>query len=996
MLNKYIQAPYVKTPLGLATPALIISVIYLISLTIFLVIAYKKKTIKTAFIDCRHMTKSEKNRAIISTIGFVLFVVLSVILSGFLGDENILLDISKTYLKYEAVVFVLLLIFLCTAFFNNTNADVQINAINRFFHYLIWISIGTGLFSKQIDYLYWKNLLVIFFAEIINGLFFFIDIHSTQGESDFHSTQEEISDFGKFDLIPYSAVKKAYDLFPGHRDQAEDIANIITNSSAEPISICLSGKWGTGKTSIINGVAEILNNSGKKFVDTIYINALELDDKNTLLRYLMIQIRDKLKSRGVYVGVNSEYAEFVSSITGTLTTSAIGTFIQNKLSTSSDYRVQKQALELVLDRAYKNGKLVVIVDDIERCYKDTAKEYLFLVKEVATMRNCVSVFVTDYDMLNEMVANENVSTNAPDFLSKFFNHRINLRDEAPENILSFYDDFFTESDTAFWNFYKIIHKTPQVWYNEAITGLRNKLEKLKNKANQLRIEEDERTRYKQQEAQQQDCLTNFISLMQNTRNVVKFYNLFRIHVLFCEKHLHPSKSEEVARYIESRNVGQILYFLSFAEVFLPIEYEQLMRQGAGYVEPSIYGVSIIQDMEKRLLTELFQGLVFGEYSHFRKPSEYIKTDIRRFIENFLLKNNELNQLVKPFTSQEEEWRDAISKSNYQLVEKHWEEMIVMVLQKTPNEKTGITAAWRDESFLFLLEFAEKQVQCGAWTSDRLFSLFDSDKHIDSYLSLGTGLMQSFWEHIEKSVVYKKPSKERVYNFRFFMSRYAYTRSITICKLMYYLIPMENDSVKTDNLREPLLNSNNPLSQNLSIFLSSAAEAIPNFSFSCEGWYDNLKELTKKIHDYLVSHGIANYSDMRDDILHMLDTPDELQCLEKIAAWIEGKDTMDSYAPIPENHIENIDALIVYFEKGLNTLSSDIEAQREFEKKFTNFFKLLQESEGLTLPKKQLTRLQQLVEIFVEVFGISSLPYRRTILRIPEEKTEKKSRRKSKK
>ena len=86
-------------------------------------------------------------------------------------------------------------------------------------------------------------------AWVLNGLFFIVDIKSSQ---------EDIDNPTKFDLIPYGAVKSVNELFPSHKEQAKDIAGIISNSSSEPFSICLSGTWGTGKTSVIYGVVEFL------------------------------------------------------------------------------------------------------------------------------------------------------------------------------------------------------------------------------------------------------------------------------------------------------------------------------------------------------------------------------------------------------------------------------------------------------------------------------------------------------------------------------------------------------------------------------------------------------------------------------------------------------------------------------------------------------------------------------------------------------------------
>ena len=90
-------------------------------------------------------------------------------------------------------------------------------------------------------------------------------------------------------------------------------------------------------------------------------------------------------------------------------------------------------------------------------------------------------------------------------------------------------------------------------------------------------------------------------------------------------------------------------------------------------------------------------------------------------------------------------------------------------------------------------------------------------------------------------------------------------------------------------------------------------------------------------------------------------------------------------PSPEIHIDNIDELLDYFEKGLSKPLTEKKVQRDFEEEFTNFFRMLQQSQSLTLTKEQLNRLHHLVEKFAETFAISSLQYRRTILNIPEKK-----------
>lgn len=971
MLSKYIQAPYIETLFGLATPALIISVIYLFVLGVFLVFAKNKGILKIGFVNFRRLMRGEKNKIIISIIGFIVFIFSCINLPEFLGEDNILLGISGTYLKFETLVYLLLFAFLCTAFLNNTNRETHIKAANRIFHYLIWISLGTGILFGQLDYAYWKNIVVIASAWILNGLLFIVDIESVQENTD---------NPAKFDLIPYGAVDSADDLFPLHKQQAEDIVSIISSSSLDPFSICLSGEWGTGKTSVMHGVVELLKENEDKPYDIIYINALELDDKKTALTYLMTQIREKLKSRGVYVGINSEYKEFVASFTGTLTSSTIGTFLQKKLVDNDDYRAQKMKLETVLERIYKNGKLIVVVDDIERCDRDTAREYLFLIKEVATMRSCVSIFITDYDMLNEVVSVNNTSKNSRDFLNKFFNYKIDLRDEAPKDIFAFYDGFFDDRDPAFWSIYRIICKSPGSWYSEAVAGLTAKLNELEadNRRYYLKNEDKETFERKIQE-HKENCLL-FAGLMQNPRNVAKFYNVFRNHALQCGKYLRlTTNSDKVSKYISSRNIGQVLYLISFVEVFLPAEYERLKQQGPRYIDPLLYGMQAIDNVNERLLVELAQGLVFGRYYELGKMDGYVKEDIKKFLKNYLSGNTDLCQLINPFTSQEEEWINAIDTSNNQVIEDHWEEMVLMVFQKVPNKEAGITSTWRKETFQYLLEFAEKQVMNGSWISDKLFSLFMSDLHTDRLWPLSTGLMQIFWDHLEKSTVYVKPSMEVITNLCTFTSHYAYNRCDTVYILAHYLIPLKGDD-KSGVSRDCLLDSNKSLSQSLSIFISKFEGIVPGFSPSEKGWYNSFKTLTNVISDFLISKGIAEYPDVKEAMLHMLDTAEELKSLEKVVEWVNGGENALEQIALSEPSVDNIDMQIQYFDSKITNLPPDIRERNIIKQEIDGFFEKLKGAENLVLTGEQIKSLHQLVSKIVEQFSIQSIWYRRIILK----------------
>ena len=85
---------------------------------------------------------------------------------------------------------------------------------------------------------------------------------------------------------------ETYDqLLPQQQLIAEEIISMICGNCAESsASICVSGEWGVGKTSVVNGAIDQLKRKdkdagGKRKDECIYINAMELDTLSSLFDY---------------------------------------------------------------------------------------------------------------------------------------------------------------------------------------------------------------------------------------------------------------------------------------------------------------------------------------------------------------------------------------------------------------------------------------------------------------------------------------------------------------------------------------------------------------------------------------------------------------------------------------------------------------------------------------------------------------------------------------
>lgn len=981
MFSNLIDAPYISLPIGNATPALILCLIYFFVLFGFYLYGEITNTLHFHRIHYTLCSRGRTNSIWMSSITYVILAIACIPASSFLTADNLLLKISKTYLQYEPLIFLGVFLFLCSACINTGNKDRHIIAANRILRYIIPISVFTGLLDGQLDFSLWQNKLVILGSVVLHHLLMIIEIKT-------NSPNENLSDKPFF--LSHSPINDVDLLFPKHRAQAEQIANIICNSSSEPFSICLSGKWGVGKTSVMNGVIKLLEEKSNNTYDFIQINALELDNKQTMFNYLMTQMKDCLWNRGVYVGVDSEYRDFLASAAGTITTGAIGAFLQKIVTRGEkDYRTQKKKLERVLERAYPSGKLIVIIDDIERCNRTLAREALFLIKEIATMKNCVSVFVTDYDMLNQLVdaetEPESKETHGPSnsFLDKFFNFRITLHEETPASMLSYYDHCIPKDNAAFQSIYQLVGMSPSTWYQNVINYLESRITPLQTDVKQFCQDCDESNLLHRLKG----CHAIFVERMQIPRNIVRFYNSLFENTLRCHRDLFPPNldSEElskVQKYIRDRNLGQVLLLLSFIEVCLPSQSEQLKEAGTAYIDFPLYGQATEVSIEKQLILELTNGMLFGEKNDYKKVSNYIKQEIFRFVDAFFNPSFNLSHIINNFTSQEEEWITAIDTENTIEIELHWKEMMTMVLQKNPYKDQGVDNTWRIKKFSFLLRFAERQVATGTWNTDLVYSIFSNTTRNFDFFTIGTGLMQSFWEILGNSRVFTRPSKKICDDVYAFSTRYTYKRIGSLYRLAHYLIPHQDD-YRIEKLQEILLNSTQSLGENIFIFEKRLTACIPNLPFLHADWYENAKEITSHIYNCLIDYELLKYPDMHEEVEQMMDSVEELHCFESFLDWCKTDSQVQPSFALTDLSSQNMDLTIQYIEEVI--MKSQDFQYGTTEKIFSDFFQNLSQS-NISLTPTQVARLHNLVSLYVTQTANSSHPYRRVLVELTQKAT----------
>ena len=132
------------------------------------------------------------------------------------------------------------------------------------------------------------------------------------------------------------------------------------------------------------------------------------------------------------------------------------------------------------------------------------------------------------------------------------------------------------------------------------------------------------------------------------------------------------------------------------------------------------------------------------------------------------------------------------------------------------------------------------------------------------------------------------------------------------------------------------------------------------------------------------NNLSEYPDVMREIEIMNYSLEELLSLEKILNWVEAGES-ECTLSLSDFSNDRIEQTVQYFEKILK--SPDEYKKRDIDQQFSDFFRWLQRTQDLAINEQQIKRLHELVTIYVELSGYSSMPYRRLLINIADNQAE---------
>ena len=196
---------------------------------------------------------------------------------------------------------------------------------------------------------------------------------------------------------------------------------IFDYDSTDGLVIGLYGKWGTGKTSVLNMAISELDSlsSGKENKPlTMKFAPWNYSDKNNLISIFFQNLKNAIELQG-NEELKKKVGKALNDYAGAFDALSLFSFINSGLATAIKTIVKAQGEKLMqeadldktrskLEKALRDAskKIVIVIDDIDRLTNSQIRDIFQLVKQVADFPNVIYVLAMDRDIVGRALSEE--------------------------------------------------------------------------------------------------------------------------------------------------------------------------------------------------------------------------------------------------------------------------------------------------------------------------------------------------------------------------------------------------------------------------------------------------------------------------------------------------------------------------------------------------------------------------------------------------------------
>lgn len=222
-------------------------------------------------------------------------------------------------------------------------------------------------------------------------------------------------------------------------EKSIDILTDVIEKVEAPFTIGIFSKWGFGKTTIMTMIKRKIDNSGN--IKSVWFNPWKYNEKELIWKALIAEL---------YAVIVKDKRITIEFLKATLenTVNFIGDIVNKKefgTKFFDIFRLEPQFLnqmenttnKLINEYIGKQGRLVIFVDDLDRCLPENAIKVLEAIKLFFDNSKCIFVIGLDKSVVEKgihIIYDEKIGMNGIDYLEKIIQLPFNIPGIKDENI----------------------------------------------------------------------------------------------------------------------------------------------------------------------------------------------------------------------------------------------------------------------------------------------------------------------------------------------------------------------------------------------------------------------------------------------------------------------------------------------------------------------------------------------------------------------------------
>lgn len=248
----------------------------------------------------------------------------------------------------------------------------------------------------------------------------------------------------------------------GHDEIVKALKNFLeSNSMITPLSIAIHGDWGSGKTSVMRTLERQLDSER---ITVVFFEPWKYENADPPLALVQTIIQKLYKNSPAQNNLKSMGSALIKIAANAISQKYIGTNITDVVD-SITYNVKNvesfsDELEKIVKNELGNNKLLIIIDDLDRCDVENTLLILSIMKLFFEIENCICIAAVDFNRLQQAWrAKYKISDDSDEgkeYLEKIFQIRIALPKPNNQQIREYVEELVPEMDDQILDLFSIL------------------------------------------------------------------------------------------------------------------------------------------------------------------------------------------------------------------------------------------------------------------------------------------------------------------------------------------------------------------------------------------------------------------------------------------------------------------------------------------------------------------------------------------------------------